>query len=153
MDDLDRRLLRELQRHFPLVPEPFAELAGRLGVSEQAVISRVQTLKERGVIRKIGPVFDPQRLGAVSALVAVKVARDRIEEVAEAANAYREVTHNYEREGEVNLWFTIIAGDRARLEEVFSAVADTPGVEAAHLLPAERRFKIRVDFDPGEGQP
>lgn len=152
MDDLDRRLLRELQHHFSIVAQPYAQLAERLGTSEEDIISRVQALKEGGLIRKIGPVFEPGRLGAVSALVAMKVARDRIEAVAEAASAYPEVTHNYEREGEVNLWFTIIARDRARLEQVFGDIAAAPGVEQAHLLPAERRFKIHVEFDPGDNQ-
>ena len=152
MDDLDRRLLMELQHHFPVVAEPYAELAERLGSSEEEIISRVQALKDGGLIRKIGPVFEPARLGAVSALVAMRVARDRIEAVAEAANAYPEVTHNYEREAEVNLWFTIIARDQDRLEQVFRELAATSGVEQAHLLPAERRFKIRVEFDPGESE-
>jgi len=150
MDDLDRRLLTELQHHFPIVAQPYAELAERLSTSEEDIISRVQALKDGGLIRKIGPVFEPGRLGAVSGLVAMKVARDRIEAAAEAASAYPEVTHNYEREDEVNLWFTIIARDRARLEQVFHDISATPGVEGAHLLPAERRFKIRIEFDPGE---
>lgn len=152
MDDLDRCLLREIQHRFPVVAEPYAELAERLGTSEETVIARVQALKAAGVIRKIGPVFEPSRLGAVSALAAMKVAPDQIERVAEAANGFPEVTHNYEREGEVNLWFTIVARDRARMEQVFGEVAARPGVEAAHLLSAQRRFKIRVEFEPVEDQ-
>ena len=72
---------------------------------------------------------------------------DRIEQAAAIAAAFPEVTHNYERDGIYNLWFTIIAETAARMQAIVQAVLDGDGVDAVHMLPALETFKINVRFN------
>jgi DNA-binding Lrp family transcriptional regulator len=114
LDDIDRRLLNDFQSGFPLVPRPFAEVANRLGIGELEVIARLERLYAAGAISRVGPVLRPRRVGA-STLAAMAVPEERIEEVAQLVNGYREVNHNYERDHRFNLWFVLTAADEERL--------------------------------------
>jgi DNA-binding Lrp family transcriptional regulator len=150
MDQFDRQLLDLLQRDFPITDRPYAALGEQVGLVEDEVVRRVQTLKDAGLIRRIGAVFEPSSLGYVSALVAAKVAPQAIERVAEAADAFPEVTHNYEREHAYDLWFAVIAKSEERIQEIVDAVRRIEGVDAIFALPALRRFKIQTRFLPTE---
>ena len=146
LDALDAQLLNALQADFSIEPAPFAALAEKLGVPESVVIRRVEALKEAGVIRKIGPVLEPGRMGFVTLLVAMKVAPDQVEAVGRQVSEFQAVTHNYQRDHAYNLWFTIVAPSQEEAERVFKKAAALPGVEAAYPLPALRRFKVSVRF-------
>jgi len=58
LNKLDIKLLNLIQENFPLVPEPFAELARQLNITEEEVIRRLNSLKEQGTIKHLGAVFD-----------------------------------------------------------------------------------------------
>ena len=107
MDNTDKKLLDIVQDGFPLTSEPYREIASLLGVSEQDVIPRLKRLKDEGIIRRIGAIFDSKKLGYCSTLCAMKVPDQRIDEVALIINEYNGVTHNYLRNHEYNVWFTI----------------------------------------------
>lgn len=147
LDALDARLLNALQTDLSIEPTPFAALGEQLGVPESLVIRRVEALKERGVIRKIGAVFDPAQMGFTTLLVALKVSEDEIESVARRLNRFRAVTHNYQREHAYNLWFAIVAPSQEEADRVCKEAAALAGVEAIQKLPALRRFKVRVQFE------
>jgi DNA-binding Lrp family transcriptional regulator len=121
LDALDRRLLDDFQRNFPLHPRPFAALAERLGTSEADVLARLGHLQARGAISRIGAVLAPHRAGW-STLAAIAVPADELDEVAELVSGYAEVNHNYEREHELNLWFVVTAPSRERLETVLGEI-------------------------------
>jgi DNA-binding Lrp family transcriptional regulator len=139
-----RRLLDEFQRDFPLVPRPFAAIAERLGVDEDAVIERLADLRRAGVVARIGAVIEPNRLGA-STLAAMAVPAARLAEIAELVSAYPEVNHNYEREHAFNLWFVVAAPTRARLDEVLTEIAATSSIEVLDL-PLVEPFKLDLGF-------
>ncbi|MEN6474454.1 MAG: AsnC family transcriptional regulator [Syntrophaceae bacterium] len=145
MDKHDKAILTRVSAAFPLVPRPYALLAGELGLSEDEVIARVRALKGGGTIRRIGATIDPRAVAWYSTLCAVNVPESRIEEYAQVVNAFEEVTHNYVRSGVPNCWFTIIAPDKARADEIMGLIRsalDLPVLE----LPATRVFKIGVRF-------
>jgi len=145
MDKLDKAILTRLSAAFPLDRRPYALLAGELGLSENEVIARVRALKSGGTIRRIGATIDPRALAWYSTLCALNVPQGRLEEYARIVNAFTEVTHNYVRSGVPNGWFTIIAPDKARADEIICAIRsalDLPVLE----LPATRVFKIGVRF-------
>jgi len=147
MDDLDRRLLNIIQSDFPIVSRPYAALGEALGVSEDEAFARTKKLVESGVIRRIGPAFDTRKLGHSSVLVAAKVPTDRLAEVAEIVSSFPQVTHNYGRDHEYNLWFTLICRDESEIESLVSRIRTETGVSDMHILPAERLFKLRVEFE------
>ena len=147
VDNIDRQLLNIVQTDFPIARRPYEALGSRLGISEQEALGRVRALAESGVIRKIGPSFDSKKLGHVSTLVAARVPKERLDEVAGIVSSFPEVTHNYGREFEYNLWFTLICKNEARLEAVLEAIKSKTGVSDMRSLPALRAFKIRVEFE------
>ena len=142
----DKALLNIIQTDLPLASHPFGIIAERLGVDESMVIERLRQLKAEGLIRRIGPFFNSNRLGYVSTLVAVQVQKDCMEQVAEAINVYPGVTHNYEREGSFNLWFALLAPNMAEQNKVLAEVKNIAGVEKLLSLPATKKYKVSVQF-------
>lgn len=149
---LREELLKLIQSDIPIVERPFLWLAQKLGTSEGKVMSEIESLKEEGVVRQISPIFDTRAVGYDSSLVAFKVDSERIEEVARFVNSHPGVSHNYEREDELNLWFTIAVPPDARLslEETVSLIAERTGVKDYAVLRTLRTFKIGVKLDYGK---
>ncbi len=147
MDSVDRDLLNMIQTDFPLDPRPYRVLGEQLGITEDEALSRVKVLAGSGVIRRIGPSFDSRRLGYASTLAAVKVPPERLEEVAALVSSYPQVTHNYGRDHEYNLWFTLVCPNRQEIERIAEEIVERAGVGGLRLLPADRMFKIRVEFE------
>ena len=150
LDDLDRALLDRIQRNFPIEPRPFEALARELGTDEATIMNQVRQLQSGGVVRQIGPVFDLHRLGYTSTLCAAKISADAIDNVASHINADPEVTHNYLRDAEFNIWFTLVAPSQERIDEILEEIRKLAGVEDVISLPADRTFKINVHFATGD---
>ena len=146
LDEIDRELLTRLQHDFPVSSRPFEAVAQECGLTEEVVLSRMKRLSENGLLRRIGVSLHSAKIGSISTLVAAKVQKERVEGVAAFVNHYTEVTHNYEREDGFNLWFTIVAPDKKRLNKILTEVREQPGVETVLDLPATHLFKIDVNF-------
>ena len=147
MDATDRRILNEIQSDFPITSRPYRELGTRLGLEESEVLARVAGLKDEGVIRRIGGNFHSGRLDYTSTLCAAKVPEDKLDEFVAKVNGYAGVTHNYLRSHEYNVWFTFIAPDMEFIEGALEEISRDTGVTEILNLPAERLFKIKVDFE------
>jgi DNA-binding Lrp family transcriptional regulator len=146
MDSFDKELLNRLQSGLPLVSRPFKSLAEELGQDESWVLARIKELQEEKIIRRLGGVFDSKSLGFSSTLIAMKVPPDKIEEVAEIINSYPMITHNYLRNHEYNLWFTLTASSSLELESTLQEIVAKTGVSEYLNLPTKRVFKINVEF-------
>ena len=146
MDAINQKLLEIIQDGFPISSEPYKDLAISLGISEEEVIDRVRKLQELGVMRRLGAIFDSRKLGYKSTLCAIKVPEDQIEHVAEIINSYPGVTHNYLREHEYNMWFTLIAPSTEHIDKICNEIILQSGIDDLMQLPAKRFFKIKVKF-------
>lgn len=147
LDHLDRRLLNLVQSDFPICPQPYQVLAEQLGITEQEVLQRLERLMQQDVIRRLGGVFDSRKLGYKGTLCAVKVPQDRIDEVTAVINSYLGITHNYLRDHEYNMWFTILAQSPAKVEQILKEIKEKTGIEDIINLPSQRFFKVLVNFD------
>ena len=149
MDAQDRKLLNLLQAEFPLDPEPFARLGEKTGESAAAVIQRIERLKREHVIRQISAIFDTRALGYKSSLVAMKVAPARVDQAAEVINSHPGVSHNYKRNHEFNLWFTVAVPPDSRLglEGTVDKLHELAQADSTRLLPTLRLYKIGVKLD------
>ncbi len=147
LDSIDRSLVNLLQTDFPLTPEPYADMAVKLGLTQEDVLHRVEQLRREQIIRIIGPVFNSRTLGYQSTLLALRVPEERVAAAAEIINAHPGVGHDYQRDHLYNLWFTLaIRGDGDLAESLREFEAQIQP-EAMIELPALRLFKIRLFFD------
>jgi len=136
-----------IQRAFPLDERPFRVIGEKVGISEEEALERIRSLKKKGLIRRIGGVFDVSRLGFSSTLCAARVPPDRMAIFVETVNRFPNVTHNYRRNHEYNVWFTIIAPTRAMVDTIIAAIKGESGVGDILDMPATRRYKIDAVFD------
>jgi DNA-binding Lrp family transcriptional regulator len=147
LDRRDRLILNEIQRNFPITHRPFLALARKLKLREKEIVERVQRLKDVGIIRRIGASFSARAVGFTSTLCAARVPGRKIERFVAVVNTYPGVTHNYEREGEYNIWFTLIAPSRRKIHQILAEISRKTGVKEILNLPALKTFKIAVDFN------
>jgi DNA-binding Lrp family transcriptional regulator len=141
---LEKCLLNEYQRGFPLCASPFALIAEQQGVTEGAVIATLESLQQRGLISRVGPVFAPQRAGA-STLAALSVPEAKLAHVADLVSRFDAVNHNYEREHHFNLWFVVTAADEAQVQQVLDRIEQQTGLPVLNL-PLETSFYIDLGF-------
>ncbi len=149
LEDLDRRLLNLMQGRFPIEPRPYKRVAELAGIDEEAVMARVQHLLDRRIIRQVTPIFDTRALGYSSMLVAAKVDAENPHRAAGVINAHPGVSHNYLRNHEFNLWFTIATEPDSKLglEGTLEVLAREAGAESVRQLPTLKLFKIRMDLE------
>ncbi|WP_031513667.1 AsnC family transcriptional regulator [Desulfofalx alkaliphila] len=150
LDAIDRKLLNMAQSNFPIVARPYKELGHRLGISEEQVIERLQRLKDEDYIRRLGGIFDSRKLGYKGTLCGIKVPAHRIDEVAAVVNSYPGITHNYLREGEYNMWFTVLANSPDKVKKILEEISEKTGITDILNLPSERVFKVLVNFELDE---
>ncbi len=138
-----------MQGAFPLEPRPYLRVAEALGATEDEVLKRVQELIDDRIIRQVTPIFDTRALGYKSMLVAAKVDADNPHRPAQVINAHPGVSHNYLRNHEFNLWFTIATEPDSKLglEGTLDMLAEEAGAESVRMLPTIKLFKIRMDLE------
>ncbi len=146
-DAVDKKILNLLQSDFPLVREPWQAIGASVGVDEQEVLDRVAVLKKKNVVRQVGAIFDTRRLGYSSTLVAMRFAEDKLDAAAHFLNRHPGISHNYAREGQFNLWFTLAVPPGMAVADEVEKLGRVTGAEATRLLPTIRFFKIGVNFD------
>lgn len=147
MDDLDRKILNNIQTAFPIEKEPFGVIGEEIGITGQEVLTRIKKMKNEGIIRRIGAVFDPQKLGYVSTLCAARVPAAKVKEFVEVVNAYTGVTHNYRRNHEYNVWFTFIAPTAEELQNSINDIRQKTSIDDILSMRAGRIFKIDAKFN------
>jgi len=152
----DAALLGLLQVAVPFTAHPFAEMGEGCGLSEDETIASIKRLKSERVIRQISAIFDTRSLGYASSLVAAKVAPERVDEAAAIISAHPGVSHNYLRNHEFNLWYTIAIPPTSRLglEKTVEVLHRESGSLSTRLLPTLKLHKIGVRFDvEGDSRP
>lgn len=147
LDPKDQRLLTLAQTEFPLCARPWAALGEKLGEDEDAIIQRLLRLSRLRILRQISAIFDSRALGYQSALVAAEASPDCLETAAAIVSAHPGVSHNYQRENALNLWFTLAVPPGRNLEAEAGRLAANAGLTRHWVLPALKTFRIGVAFD------
>ncbi len=153
LDQLDKRLLNLMQGQFPIAERPYQHVAGLAEIDESEVIGRVQRLLDERIIRQVTPIFDTRALGYSSMLVAAKVDPENPWRAATVINEHPGVSHNYLRNHEFNIWFTIATEPDSRLglEGTLEVLAELAGAESVRQLRTVKLFKIRMDLEMEAG--
>ncbi len=144
MDCINKRLLNDFQRGFPLTSRPFRQVADQLGIDEAEVIERLERLRANGTISRVGGVFKPGSVGA-STLAAMSIPKESVEAVAELVNKIPEVNHNYEREHRFNLWFVLTANSEGDIENAIRTIEKETGFPVMNL-PLVEPYHLDLGF-------
>jgi DNA-binding Lrp family transcriptional regulator len=149
LDEFDRRLLNAMQGSFPIEPRPYAAVARALDVEEERVMARVRELIADRIIRQVTPIYDTRALGYGSMLVAAKVDPEHPWRAAKIINSHPGVSHNYLRNHEFNMWFTIAVEEDSKLglQGSLDVLQELTGAESIRQLPTLKLFKIRMDLE------
>ena len=147
MDDVDRRIIANLQGGFPLSHRAYAEAALRLGLSEALLIDRIGRLLEAGVLSRFGPLFNVEAMGGTYVLAAMSVPEDVFEAVTAKVNAHVEVAHNYEREHLLNMWFVVAAETAERAAALIDEIAAETGLDV-YAMPKLDEYFVELKLAP-----
>jgi DNA-binding Lrp family transcriptional regulator len=153
LDETDKQLLNLMQGRFPIERRPFARVAELAELPEDEVLERVQYLLDKRIIREITPIFDTRAFGYASMLVAAKVDAANPHRAARFINTHPGVTHNYLRDHDFNLWFTIAVEPDSKLglDGTLEVMQRETGAESIRQLPTLKLFKIRMDLEMEAG--
>ncbi|HII04384.1 MAG TPA: Lrp/AsnC family transcriptional regulator [Nitrosopumilus sp.] len=143
----DKELLNEIQWTFPLVTRPFDAIAKKFDTTPEIIKETLKNLKEIGVLRQLSAIFDTRKLGYTSSLVAMEIEHDELDHVASQINRHPGVSHNYERDHEFNLWFTLAVPPGADLNDELKKFNVLKGIKKVRMLPTLQLFKIGVKLD------
>ena len=147
MDNLDKEILNEIQWTFPLVAQPYHDIAKKFSVTPEAIKERLIRLKKIGVLRQLSAIFDTRKLGYKSSLIAMEIEADKLDFVAQQINRHPGVSHNYERNHQFNLWFTLAVPPGSDLKTEVDKIKKLEGIKKVRLLPTIKLFKIGVKLD------
>jgi len=149
LDDIDRKVLNFMQGKFPLEPRPYAAVAKLADLTEDEVMARVSQLLKDRIIRQVTPIYDTRALGYGSMLVAAKVDAEHPWRAAKIINSHPGVSHNYLRNHEFNMWFTLAVEHDSKLglQGTLDVLQELTGAESIRQLPTLKLFKIRMDLE------
>ena len=146
LNPLDRQILATLQGDFPICERPYAEAAGRLGISEDELLARLQQLLADKVLTRFGPMFQIEEMGGAFVLAAIAVPEARYEAVTALVNALPQVAHNYRREHELNMWFVLATETKAGIAEAIARIERDTGLPV-YAFPKEREFFVEMKLE------
>lgn len=141
-------ILNRVQRDIPLVSDPFTVLAEELKLDRDTLMADLATLKTNGIIRNISGIFDAAPLGFTSTLAAFEVHDP--ENIQYIITEHPGVSHNYLRNHQFNLWFTLSVSQEEDMRSTISKLASRSKARDYIVLPTVKRFKIGVHFKIGE---
>lgn len=143
MDETDRRIINSLQGDLPVCERPFLDAAGRIGISEDELLSRIQNLQATGVLSRVGPLFQIERIGGAFTLAALSAPQDRYDDIAAQVNALPQVAHNYQRGHELNMWFVVATETPEEISAVIATIERETGCKV-YNFPKSREYFVEL---------
>ncbi len=140
-------LLNRIQKDIPIVQRPYAVLAQEVGLSEAEALGILREVKAEGVLRQVSAIFDTRTLGYQSSLVAAVHDAEQLDEGAGIVSQHPGVSHNYRRNHDFNLWYTIAVPPESDLEAHVQRLHELSGAKLTRLMPTLHLYKIGVEFD------
>ena len=143
---VDRKIIDKLQGEFPICDRPYAEVADRLGITEDQLLQRLERLLADKVLTRFGPMYQIERMGGAFVLAALAVPEDRYDEITALVNALPQVAHNYRREHALNMWFVLATETQAGIAEAVARIERETGLPV-YAFPKEREFFVEMKLE------
>ena len=146
MDEIDKQIINALQDGFPICDSPYQQVAAQLGLGEQGLIARLQSLLNNGTLTRFGPLYNAEQMGGALTLSAVKAPKERFDEVTEIINNFPEVAHNYARNHELNMWFVIATETPEQIQQTISSIEQQTGL-AVYNMPKIKEYFVNLKLE------
>jgi len=146
MDETDKQIVNALQDGFPICDAPYLQVATQLGLTEQDLITRLQTLLDNGTLTRFGPLYNAEQMGGALTLAAVKAPLDRFDEITEIINSFPEVAHNYARNHELNMWFVIATETPEQVRQTINAIERQTGL-TVYNMPKNKEYFVNLKLE------
>ncbi|RDH85749.1 MAG: AsnC family protein [endosymbiont of Galathealinum brachiosum] len=146
MHEHDRIIINQLQGGFPICENPWGELEKTLDIPADEIITRVERMKSEGLLSRFGPMYHAEKMGGGLTLAAMKVNKQRYDEVTEIVNSFAEVAHNYEREHELSMWFVIATETPEQIQQVIEKIEQKTGIRV-YNMPKKQEFFLNLKFE------
>lgn len=143
MDQIDRNLINGLQGGLAICERPYLEAAQRLGLQEDDLLARLTRLLKEGVLTRVGPLYQIERMGGAFTLAALQVPVDQFEQVSQCVNALPQVAHNYERDHALNMWFVVATETPGEIQEVLARIEQETGCKVFNF-PKLREYFVEL---------
>jgi DNA-binding Lrp family transcriptional regulator len=145
-DDWDRAVVRATQGDLPIVAEPFAPAAAELGVTQEALLSHLAGMKERGLLRRVAAILFHRRAGfSANGMGVWKVPAEKIDEMAPRMAALRGISHCYERPTYPDWPYSVFTMAHGRSKEecdsILDSIAASTGITERSTLYSSTEFK------------
>lgn len=146
MDQLDKELIRYIQKELPIVPEPFKSIARQLGITQEELIDRIKVLKSLGIVRRMGAVLNHRNVGFVAnAMVVWAIPENEIEPIGLFMSEQKEISHCYQRNSypgwPYNLYTMIHAKTKEECEYIIKRISQTTGIQSFEVLYSTTELK------------
>ena len=145
LDDIDRRIINELQDGFPICENPYQQAAETFGITESDLIKRLQRLLDEKALSRFGPMYHAEKMGGGLALAAMKIPEGEFDRITEQVNSLPEIAHNYARTHEFNMWFVIATEYHHQVEEVVQQLQELTGYKV-YNMPKIEEFYVGLRF-------
>lgn len=139
----EKAVINQLQSGIGICERPYLEAAQRLGMSEMELLELLRSLLGHGILTRVGPLFQIERMGGAFTLAALHAPPERFEKVATVLNVLPQVAHNYEREHALNMWFVLACEVPAQMNEVIALIEDKTQCEVKNF-PKIREFFVEL---------
>ena len=146
LDAIDRAIINQLQKGFPICERPYQEAAQSLGISETELIQRLQAMLNDKRLSRFGPLYHAERMGGGLSLCAMAVPAEDFDEVAVQVNRFPEVAHNYARDHDLNMWFVLATETPQRIDEVLKEIQARTGYPV-YNMPKKQEFFVGLHFE------
>ncbi len=143
MDQIDRDIINGLQGGLEICERPYLEAARRLGLQEEDLIARLSRMLAQGLLTRIGPLYQIERMGGAFTLAALHAPAEQYERVAQQVNALPQIAHNYAREHELNMWFVIATETPAEIDTVIAQIERETGCSVFNF-PKSREYFVEL---------
>lgn len=143
MDQIDRDIINGLQEGLAVCERPYLEAAQRLGLQEDDLIARLARMLTQGVLTRVGPLYQIERMGGAFTLAALHASAEDYEQVAQRVNALPQVAHNYARDHELNMWFVIATETPGEIQKVIDQIERTTGCSVFNF-PKSREYFVEL---------
>lgn len=143
MDDIDRAIINNLQGELPVCEQPFLEAAQRIGIDESELLQRLSRLRECGILTRIGPLFQIERIGGAFTLAALHAQEREFDDIASRVNALPEVAHNYARGHDLNMWFVLATESPDDIEKAIGKIEYETGCRVFNF-PKMREYFVEM---------